>query len=145
MRCPYTASIRYLARREHSAQELTTKLLSKGYSSSEIQETLVRLQAENLQSDARFIESLIRWRSAQGKGPLRIAQELTEHGFTRAQIKSALETAEVCWVTLATQVRIQKFGEELPSDFSDKAKQLRFLQYRGFDSEQIKLATKINS
>jgi regulatory protein len=136
----YDHAVRFLARREHSAKELLEKLLTKGYLLSDIQETIARLQAENLQSETRFIESRIRARISQGKGPRWLLEELQEHGFPTHQIKLFLEQAEVCWFTLAAQVREQRFGSALPDNFPDKAKQMRFLQYRGFDSEQIKKA-----
>jgi len=44
------------------------------------------------------------------------------------------------WFELARQVRVRKFGENLPAEFAEKARQMRFLQYRGFDAEQIQVA-----
>lgn len=129
-----------MARREHSAKELVDKLTAKGFELAEIHEAIAQLQAQNLQSDDRFVECLIRSRISQGKGPVRIIHELQEHHIPLSHIKIALEAAEVCWLSLALRVRIQRFGEVLPSDFREKAKQMRFLQYRGFDSQQIKWA-----
>jgi regulatory protein len=134
----YDRAIGYLARREHSAKELTAKLTAKGHPLPEIHEAMTRLQAENLQSESRFVESFVRSRISQGKGPRVITQSLEEHGIPADQIKIALESAEVCWFTLAIQVRHQRFGQEIPADFPEKAKQMRFLQYRGFEMEQIR-------
>lgn len=136
----YDRAIIYLARREHSVKELIDKLTAKEHPLDEIHEVIARLQAENLQSEERFVESLIRSRIAKGKGPKRIMHDLASHGIPSHHIKSAMQSAEVCWFTLAAQVRTQRFGESLPDNFPDKAKQMRFLQYRGFDAEQIKRA-----
>ena len=38
---------------------------------------------------------------------------------------------------------MRKFGDELPSDFAEKARQMRFLQYRGFDSGHIQVAVSV--
>jgi regulatory protein len=76
----------------------------------------------------------------QGKGPVRIRQELNERGLTGAAIDVALDEAGADWFALARAVRLRKFGDELPADFKEKARQMRFLQYRGFDSEQIQAA-----
>jgi regulatory protein len=37
-------------------------------------------------------------------------------------------------------VRVRKFGEGHPIEFKEKARQMRFLEYRGFTGEQINTA-----
>jgi regulatory protein len=44
------------------------------------------------------------------------------------------------WQQLAREIRLKKFGAERPVDFKEKARQMRFLQYRGFESDQIQAA-----
>ncbi|MBT8092507.1 MAG: RecX family transcriptional regulator, partial [Gammaproteobacteria bacterium] len=46
----------------------------------------------------------------------------------------------VDWTEMAREIRARKFGRARPADFKDKARQMRFLQYRGFESEQIQAA-----
>lgn len=41
----------------------------------------------------------------------------------------------VDWLTLAVKARVKKYGEQIPKDYQQKAKQLRFLQYRGFETD----------
>ena len=36
------------------------------------------------------------------------------------------------------QVREKKFGADLPGEYAERAKQMRFLQYRGFVPENIR-------
>jgi regulatory protein len=50
-------------------------------------------------------------------------------------VSLALEECEMDWRQLARDVRLKKFGPEPPVDFSEKSRQLRFLQYRGFGGE----------
>lgn len=100
-----------------------------------IEEVLEQLVAENLLSDERYTESYIRSRSGRGYGPERIRQELRQRGADSGLLENALSTLEVDWVALAREVRFKKFGGEPPVDFSNKAKQVRFLIYRGFGSE----------
>jgi regulatory protein len=38
-------------------------------------------------------------------------------------------------------VRTAKFGRQPPASWADKARQARFLQYRGFSSDHIRAAT----
>ena len=41
---------------------------------------------------------------------------------------------------MARSVREKKFGPERPADYRERARQSRFLQYRGFTGEQIQSA-----
>ena len=126
-----------LARREHLRAELYQKLRKRfgAEAESEIDTELDRLTEENLLSDERFAESYIRQRSGKGYGPDRIRQELRQKGLDGGLLEIAMESAEVDWVAIATEVRLKKFGPAQPGDFKEKARQLRFLNYRGFGGE----------
>ena len=130
-------AMNYLARREHSQLELRNKLLKADFSHDEIDEVLNKLATANLQDDSRFAENYLRYRSQKGYGSQRIRQELKERGVNSQNIDHAFEQAEVDWFSLATSVREKRFGSEQPEDFKQRAKQQRFLQYRGFTHEQI--------
>lgn len=132
----------YLARREHCRAELTVKLLAKDYESDEVCETLDQLEADDLVSDERFAEAYLSARVNRGFGPQKISNELTQKGVSDSLIQQALETSDSDWVSLASQQQKKKFGK-LPVDFIEKAKQARFLQYRGFTFEQISQVLKI--
>jgi regulatory protein len=126
-----------LARREHLRRELENKL-SRRFGSefeSEIHAVLDTLEEENLLSDVRFTHAYIRQRSAKGYGPERIRQELKQKGVAGNLLDDAMAAADVDWVALAREVRIKKFGNDMPCEFSEKARQLRFLNYRGFGGE----------
>src|SRR5699024_2173876 len=41
----------------------------------------------------------------------------------------------VDWLKLAVTARTKKYGDSIPIEQKDKARQLRFLQYRGFDMD----------
>ena len=134
------AAIRLLSRREHSGKELRRKLLERGFDSLTIDNALVSLKDENLQSDDRFTECYIRSKWNKGIGPLRLRRELCEHDIDDEMIDSYLPEYE--WRQLAVEVRQKRFGLRLPDSFEERAKQMRFLQYRGFSSEQISGAMK---
>jgi regulatory protein len=55
-------------------------------------------------------------------------------------IDAALATGQD-WRARAFEVRIRKFGPEAPEDWAERARQARFLQYRGFSSDHIRAAT----
>ena len=130
----------YLARREHGRGELLDKLTRFGFDADVAEEAVAQLVADGLQSDSRFAEAFVRSRINQGKGPARIRADLRERGLAASAIDIALEQADEDWHALARDVRLKKFGPDTPSEFRDKAKQMRFLQSRGFEPDQIQAA-----
>jgi len=128
----------FLALREYGQKELINKLRSKGFSDEVSSSVVERLTEDGLQNDSRFIESFIRSRIKQGKGQLKITQELEQKNLPSQSIFRALDNLDMNWLELAHEVRIKKFGNNLPDDFKKKAKQIRFLQSRGFENEIIR-------
>jgi len=130
----------YLARREHARGELLDKLTAFGFDADVAGDAVERLIEEGLQSDRRFVEAFVRSRINQGKGPVKIRSDLRERGVGDGLIENGLEDAEQDWYALAREVRVRKFGHATPGDFKEKARQMRFLQSRGFESDQIRAA-----
>jgi regulatory protein len=130
----------FLARREYGFAELVRKLTQAGYSENVSAAAAERLRAEGLQDDRRFIDNFIQSRISQGKGPVRIAMELGERGLDAALIAEVFEENASDWFAMARRVRHKKFGTALPDTFKGKAKQMRFLQYRGFEQAHIQAA-----
>ncbi|ERJ19813.1 Regulatory protein RecX [Salinisphaera shabanensis E1L3A] len=79
-------------------------------------------------------------RAARGVGPVRIRAELAAVQIDDAAIERALAETETDWKALAEAVRAKRFGVEQPEDFPAKAKQMRFLQRRGFDMDMLNAA-----
>jgi regulatory protein len=129
-----------LARREYGRAELVNRLVDGGFDPDAARAAVERLAAEGLQDDRRFATSLIRSRIRQGKGPVRIRLDLTRRGIDPALVESALAESGEDWEKLARRVRQRKFGAGDPGDFREKARQMRFLQYRGFEADQIAAA-----
>jgi len=125
------------ARREHSQTELRTKLLKAEFDINEINDVLDKLAAKDIQSDTRFAENYIRYRAQRGYGSQKINLELKERGVDKQTIVNAIEEAEIDWFDLAISARRKRFGEQVPDNIKDRAKQQRGLQYRGFTHEQI--------
>lgn len=134
------AAFRLLAAREHSLFEMKQKLVAKGLPSEVVENLLAELVQDGLQSDSRFAEAFVRSRAGKGQGPERIRMELQQRGVASELISQAFAESEADWFTLAAEVRARKFGQSLPVDWKEKAKQGRFLQYRGFSSEQVRHA-----
>jgi regulatory protein len=135
------AAMDYLSRREHATHELFQKLLAKEeYEASDISEALVRLTDQGLLSDERFTEAFVHQRINRGSGPLKIRAELRKKGISDAMIEAFLNERDGLWQESAVAVRIKKYGSERPADLKETARQSRFLQSRGFSSEQTRYA-----
>ncbi|HDS1816847.1 TPA: recombination regulator RecX [Pseudomonas putida] len=126
-----------LARREHGRVELTRKLRQRGASDEMIEPELDRLAEEGLLSEARYLESFIRYRSNSGYGPARIREELGQRGLDRGDIDQALRESGVDWAQRLRDVWQRKFAGQRPADPRSRAQQTRFLAYRGFSMEMI--------
>lgn len=132
----------YLARREYGHEELINKLATAGFETGISARVVGVLRDDNLQNDQRFSESFAQSRINQGKGPVRIRLELKERHVHAEIVDDALTQTEQDWFALALEVRMKKFGPDLPGEFKEKARQMRFLQYRGFEQEHIQFAVQ---
>ena len=130
----------FLARREHARSELLDKLVRAGFAAQVADDAVERLVEDGLQSDTRFAEAFVRSRINQGKGPARIRADLRERGLSRSLVDEALAVAGEDFFALAREVRLKKFGPDTPMEFREKARQMRFLQSRGFEQDHIQAA-----
>jgi regulatory protein len=134
------AAVRLLARREHSAEELQRKLLDKGYADEDVAAVMEKLTSRRLLSNDRYAASRVRHRAQGGQGPVRIRAELRQQGVADEVIEREIASAGMDWDQLAVEVRRRRFGGGPPRSLAERAKQARFLQYRGFSADQIRAA-----
>ncbi|MFQ6005497.1 MAG: regulatory protein RecX [Woeseia sp.] len=130
----------FLARREFGRLELQDRLEAAGFGSEAARVAVDGLAGEGLQCDSRFVENFIQSRIDQGKGPVKIRIELGERKVASSLIDELLAGTDEDWTDMARRVREKKFGPELPENFTEKARQMRFLQQRGYESGQIQAA-----
>ncbi|ATE76064.1 MULTISPECIES: recombination regulator RecX [Pseudomonas] len=126
-----------LARREHGRVELTRKLRQRGALPEMIDTALDRLTEEGLLSESRYLESFVSYRARSGYGPLRIREELSQRGLQRTDIELALRESGIDWQEQLEDTWRRKFSGHLPIDARERAKQGRFLSYRGYSMEMI--------
>ena len=131
------SAMNLLALREHSAMELKEKLGRKFECVGLIEEAIAGLIEQNLQSDERFAQAFVAMRQRQGKGPLIIRLELREKGVASELIAHFIDDSDTLWFELARDVWGKKFCGTAPADFRERAKQMRFLQSRGFSGRHI--------
>jgi len=133
-------ALRLLARREHSRHELTRKLSGHAQDPAEIEQVLDALEAEGLLSERRVVEQIVHARGARF-GARRIAQELAQKGIAEEAIAEALEGRKSEELVSARAVWRRKFGR-VPRTAAERARQVRFLQGRGFEFETIMKVVK---
>ena len=138
-------AVSFLARREHSQEELRWKLAGKDYSGEEIEAALERLTERGLQSDERFAESYITSRFQRGHGPYKISAELKQKGVDESLVDQLMRSGNYDWYGHAINVYEKKYAGKPVADYNDKSKRARFLQQRGFSSEQIQYALEAMS
>ena len=146
----------YLSRREYGKAELKQKLIDKEQAPDKIDALLDEFEEKGYQSDYRTTLMLIRENIRKGRGRGRIKQEFYRKKITMpSNIDELIDMANaeseefrefvdesadnlvdgVDWLKLAVTARTKKYGDDIPTEQKDKAKQLRFLQYRGFQSD----------
>ncbi|KMN09039.1 MULTISPECIES: recombination regulator RecX [Pseudomonas] len=131
------AAMDLLARREHGRVELTRKLRQRGACPDMIDIALDRLTEEGLLSESRYLESYINYRAGSGYGPLRIREELGQRGLSRGDIEEALRESGFNWQEQLEDTWRRKFAGKLPEDAKERARQGRFLSYRGYTMDMI--------
>ena len=136
------AALRLLARREHSVQELTAKLLVRGFEAEPVTAAVGALTTKNLVSDARFVDEFVAARLRRGSGPAKIREELRGRGVEQGLVDATLGAQRESWLAIAEAARRKRFGAALPRGFQERARQARFLQQRGFTAEQIRQVMK---
>ncbi len=145
-----TRALQYLARREYSRAELRNKLLSYVQADESFEQStpddlevlLNDLEARGWLSDARAATQLLHARRNR-YGTQRIAHELRQKGISERLINDALPQLKESELEAARTVWQKKFGV-LPQDQKEKARQVRFLQARGFSVDVIFKVMKLS-
>jgi len=128
-------AIRLLARREYARAELEERLIAKGGAREEVCALLDDLVARGYLSNERYARSVVR-RKASNFSRRRISAELKMSGVGSAEIAAALaEAGDDDDATLAALWE-RRFGD-LPANDREKARQVRYLQARGFSLAAI--------
>ena len=142
------AALDLLARREHSLYELFERVCERHAEldpDTIVRPVLQQLAADNLQSDQRFVEAWVRYRSLRGDGPLKIAASLKPRRIDSNLLKQAIYDAGPDWVALCREALHKKFRPSARPAQAELAKMQRFLLQRGFTGEQIRKALKLTA
>ena len=133
------AAIRLLARREYARAELRSRLQTLGATRDEVERVLDELEQNGYLSDARFAQALVAQKAGR-YGKRAIAHQLRQKQVAPdAAVDALASIALTDELADATALWRRRFGA-LPKDEREKARQVRFLQARGYS---ITIALKV--
>ena len=124
-----------LARREYARAELRDKLLATGAAAAEVDPVLDDLAAQGYLSDERFAHAVVRQKGG-AYSKRSIAQTLKAKGLAGEVVTQALAGAEVDDAATMVALWRRRFGRA-PAGDRERARQVRFLQSRGFGLSAI--------
>ena len=124
-----------LSRREHSSKEIYRKMSRKVESKEMLIQSIQELEKDGLISDERFAESYFQSRKRRGFGPLRIKNELIQRGVQENLFYSL--DAKTDWSYYALEALKKKMNGKRPEETKDILKLKSFLNYRGFEFQDI--------
>lgn len=159
----------YLSKKELSRHELKAKLIAKDCDPQAVDDLLDEFAEKGYQSDTRCATMLVRETVRKGRGVRYLTDSLKKAGLdvkafggvdeliAMSDVDSVADGTildddnkgddrddEINWLKLAVEARCKKYGNTIPKDPKEKARQLRFLQYRGFDMGVCFDALKMN-
>ena len=135
-----SAIIFLLSRREYSRFEIEQKYRHE-YEAETLTKVLDEFAEKGYQSDQRFAGVLVRSKTEQGFGVLRILQDARRKGLPERLVKDAIEQEDVDWYANAKALLERKTSQKI--DFKDRTesqKRLRYLLSRGFSYDEARYA-----
>lgn len=130
----------WLGKKDYSIRDFETKL-NKVCEIEELKaELLADFIAKQWLDDNRYMQGFVRQKLSAGLGRFRIANELKQHGIKSADIELLFEQQEIDWFELAKTAYQKKYADKPVTDYKERAKRYRYMQYRGFSPDQISYA-----
>jgi regulatory protein len=127
-------ALRFLARRDHSREELKRKLAADG-DADEIDRLLDDFERKGWLSESRLADQMVR--AARGRyGTRHVIERLSGKGVQGEALERAAQALQSHELESARLVWRKRFGQR-PSTLQEKARQARFLAGRGFSAEVI--------
>ena len=128
-------AVRLLARREYARADLEQRLVAKGAARDEVVAVLDELSSQGLLSNERFAHALVAQKSGS-YSRRSIRGELKRKGVSGEAIEGAIGDAPIDDDAAMLALWQRRFGIA-PANDREKARQIRFLQSRGFELSAI--------
>jgi regulatory protein len=122
--------VAYLARRDYARSELREKLIATGASRDEADAVLDEIAGLGYLSDTRFANALVRQKTGE-MSTRAISASLKAKGVPAEVASAAIAESEIDDHDTMVALWLRKFGAP-PANDREKARQIRFLQSRGF-------------
>jgi regulatory protein len=132
-------ALKLLGGREHTRAELARKLTPHVSPDDDLESLLDELSRRNQLSESRYAEARARQLSRK-YGAARVAHELRAKGLSKEAAEAAASAARATELERARDVWRRKFRAG-PRTREERAKQIRFLQSRGFSFDAIRAVT----
>ena len=130
----------WLSKRDYSVKDFKLKLDNVCQLDELKQVLLDEFIANDWLNEHRYLSAFVRAKVAAGLGVRRISLELQQHGIKLSDTEAHLAELNVDWFEQARRTYERKYGDTPVKDYKEKSKRYRFMQYRGFDNEQIQYA-----
>src|SRR5688572_11220521 len=128
-------ALKLLARREHTRRELERKLAADAADPDEVEAVLKEFEARGWLSESRLTEQLVHARKSRF-GARRIERDLRDRGVSEDAVSAAVSDLKEGELERARAVWRRKF-KGAPAGPRERARQVRFLQGRGFELDVI--------
>ena len=134
------AALRFLKIRPRSIGELKEKLVLKGFSSMDIEATILDLMASGSLDDRAFTKSWINYRLARPFGFTRIIRELKAKGIDQEIIEQAVAQIKGSYDPQAVALELARRRWQRMPDIDPAKKKKRVLDFllrRGFEIDTV--------
>jgi regulatory protein len=135
---PLDYAYRLLARRAYSEQELTEKLLAKGFVEAAVARTIARLKTQGYLNDARLAADQAERLRSRGFGSEGIRAKLAQKGLSADTVAQTLETSEENQdLDSAQRLLASRFSADALKQSQTHARAFRLLLRRGYSQEIV--------
>jgi regulatory protein len=135
-----TTAIAWLGRQEYYESKFRQKLKDKEADEEQIELIVTEFIDNSWLSEQRYCDAFVRSRIAKGQGKMRIKADAQQKRLDQDCLHQALESNEPDWFAVAQQTYNRRYGDKPMGDAKEKAKRMRFMQYRGFNMDQTLFA-----
>ena len=135
---PIDYAYQLLARRDYSEQELSTKLLVKGFTEEAVFHTISRLKEQNYLNDTRLAVDQSERLQAQGFGPEGVKAKLAQKGFSSETIEHVLSANDAMDSRAsARKLLASRFSADALKQPQTYARAFRLLLRRGYSQDVV--------
>lgn len=137
-------ALAWMGRQEYYEHKFRQKLKQNEATDEQIELIVEEFCQNNWLSEQRYCDYFVRSRINKGQGKMRIRADARQKRLDEDCLNQSLGENEVDWFELACATYDKRFGDKPIADMKDKAKRLRFMQYRGFSMDEVNHAMAQN-